>query len=172
MIKGLTYIENVIDDLTYDSIVTWLEDNKDRFETISSGMRKVMQFGYEYDYVSRKTKKIEDLPEVLNKLIRCVPNLDHRKFNQCIINRYEKGERITKHIDAKCFGDTIVCFTIGDESFMRFSLGLDKVDIKPKNRSVYIMKDDARYRWMHEMLPNSKINLRKGVRYSFTFRSV
>tara|TARA_R110000824_G_C14936143_1_gene649272 strand:+ start:206 stop:394 length:189 start_codon:yes stop_codon:yes gene_type:complete len=49
-------------------------------------------------------------------------------FNQCIVNNYFKGQRITKHIDVIAHGDIVACFTIGNKGTMRFTKGEEEYD--------------------------------------------
>ena len=98
-------------------------------------------------------------------------------FEQCIVNNYESGQGINKHIDLDAFGPVIGCFSLGSGCTMRFSLDEERVDIYIEPNSLYVMSGDARSKWTHEM-PATKTDLIDGKRVSrnrrvsLTFRSI
>ena len=89
-------------------------------------------------------------------------------FNQCIVNDYLPGQRISPHTDAPVFGGVIVSFSLGCAADMRFS----RADHTPyvlrvAPGSLYVMAGEARRLWRHEMLAQTV-----GRRISVTFRRV
>lgn len=59
--------------------------------------RQTMQFGYRYDYQSRKVEKTDrEIPYWLADVVG-------NKFDQLIVNKYEKGQGISKHTDHKTY---------------------------------------------------------------------
>jgi alkylated DNA repair dioxygenase AlkB len=177
-IPGLYYFDNVVE---HHNIIRLLDEDLDtpwKPITSSQNSRKVKHYGFAYNY--RKTtakEKLADIPDYLqvykDTLEKTVlENLGVVvDFNQCIINNYEPGQSISKHIDSPAFGPIIGCYSIGDTTIggkMRFTCdGMDKVDIHVKPGSLYLMSGDARYKWSHEMLKN-----KNGRRISITFRSI
>ncbi|RZF36785.1 hypothetical protein LSTR_LSTR015611, partial [Laodelphax striatellus] len=75
-----------------------------------------------------------------------------------ILDLSEKGH-IKPHIDSVRFcGNTIAGLSLLSDSVMRLALEKNKdvfADVFLKRRSLYIMKDCARYDFTHEILPNS-----------------
>jgi hypothetical protein len=99
------------------------------------------------------------------------------KFNQVIINKYEPGQGISKHTDAKDYGPIIGCYTIESGATMKFNKDKDSVSIYTKPNSLYIMSGDSRYKWTHEMTSTKSDNVDgkrvpRTRRISITFRHV
>ena len=98
-------------------------------------------------------------------------------FNQCLINNYEPGQGISKHIDLITFGGVIGCFTFGSGSVMTFRRNNEVFNIYVRPNSLYIMSGESRYIWTHEM-PSRKSDVVEGKkllrnrRVSVTFRHV
>ena len=145
----------------------------------NSSNRVAKHFGYEYNYVS-KNIRIPTTPFTPNLLAladlaekHCAEKGLICKFNQCIINKYEIGEGITKHIDNPQYGPVIACFTFGSGAAMHF----DEHEIYVEPGSLYIMSGPARTDYTHEMrkrktdIVNGK-RVARGIRYSVTFRNV
>ena len=95
--------------------------------------RRVMHFGYKYDYTSRRldeTARIGPLPEWLAHLAHMVREaaseeakqlLDRqRPFEQAIVNEYLPGQGIAPHIDRDCFGPVIATVSLGSAVNMDF----------------------------------------------------
>ena len=95
-------------------------------------------------------------------------------MEQLIVNEYEPGQGIGRHVDSHDFGNTIVSLSLGSQCHMIFrDRAGDRgvLEIPLKARSLLIMKDEARLKWTHE-IPSRKSD--KGVprrtRVSLTFR--
>lgn len=169
-IPGLYYIENVVDDIT-----NLIDDDSTPWKPLTASMnsRKVKHYGYIYNYKSVSTVKTIDIPNYLHTYVDILKHhmndlgLDNLDMNQCIINNYEKGQCISRHIDSVGFGSVIGCFTLGSSGIMRFSKDCVTYDIEVNPNSLYIMSGEARYQWSHEMLRN-----KHGRRISVTFRSI
>lgn len=89
---------------------------------------------------------------------------------EALITEYTAGAGIGWHRDAFAFG-MIVGISLASSCTMR----LRKYDHEPRQkslaltldpRSLYIMKDDARYSWQHHIPPT------EALRYSITFRTL
>ena len=93
------------------------------------------------------------------------------EFNpdQAIINKYESGQGIGRHADhKKLFGGIIACITIGNGADLIFRHTDQVKTIHTDPGSCYVMSEDARWKWTHEM-PKRKLT---SPRYSITFRTV
>lgn len=100
----LFYVENIFDQ---DQILEII--NKLEFVPITSNSRKVVQFGYKYQYFSDNLEVTTPIPEELNFNKR-ISNILGKEvnFDQLIINKYEPGQGISPHIDnPKIFGPDI-----------------------------------------------------------------
>jgi alkylated DNA repair dioxygenase AlkB len=190
-LPGFFYFKNVIEPDLADDIISFLNEQEWKGVSASETGRKVQQYGFEYDYSTRKGsdyKKIADIPELLLLLqqigLHTVESLvDEETFekcqlNQCIVNKYEPKQGISAHIDKVTFGPAIVCFTLGSGTTMTFTK-TDKdgtkhtIDKYVEPNSVYLMTGESRYLWKHEI--KSRVadgKIRRKTRISVTFRTV
>jgi alkylated DNA repair dioxygenase AlkB len=173
-----------------DDIIDYLNNQVWGGVSTSETGRKVQQYGFEYDYSTRKGsdyKKIEEIPELLSLLqtmgLHTVESLvdkeifEKTKLNQCIVNKYEPKQGISAHIDKTTFGPVIVCFTLNSGTTMTFSRMVG--DIKEviekyvEPNSVYLMTGESRYLWKHEIKSRLTDNrIKRKTRISVTFRTV
>jgi alkylated DNA repair dioxygenase AlkB len=154
MIPGLQYIENVISSEYADQLLHYL-DHEAKWVPISNypNSRVVQHYGYKYNYLNyHHTEKADPIPEIFAPLVDLIKQKHGDiSFNQVIVNNYQPGQGISKHIDLKSFGPVIGCFTIGSGATMRFRKRDQVEDLFVKPNSVYLMTGEARYQWTHEM---------------------
>lgn len=189
---GLYYFDVTLDENYKKKLYDWFESEefskklfsvKNASGKTSDKSRKVAQFGYSYDYQKKKSEKIEDIPEIVRELRTYIkktwkdcPSDIEMKMNQCIINVYEAGQGISAHIDdTKLFGDTIVCFTFGETGrtmeFLNKGKIIEKIYTKPN--SMYVMTNDFRYKYPHQMSKRKTDSEgKRGKIISITFRQV
>ena len=181
-INGLTYIPNFISKSEHDFLLKeidkqpWLGDLK----------RRVQHYGYKYDYKFHKinySMRIADLPIWLKDFAE---RLNQRGFfkdtpDQVIINEYMPGQGITNHIDCPpCFSDTIASLSLGSQCVMNFTNKNDDKEVVPyllDISSIVILKEDARYSWLHGIKLAKSDNyfghkIKRERRVSLTFRKV
>lgn len=99
--------------------------------------------------------------------------------DQVIVNEYAPGEGLRPHKDRNYFENQICGVNLGSGCIMRFIKisGGDVVDVEMPRRSVYVMQDDARYKWNHAV-PSRKKDVVDGNvkhrerRLSITYRTV
>lgn len=169
MVQGLYMIPDYLDKNTCHKIVEQISELKWKPVTNYKNSREVIQFGYTYSYDRSGVTKTDDIPKELLDLTNSMNQKlgTNIIFDQLIINKYEKGQGINPHIDhTKYFGDTILCITLMNPVTAIFTRdGVEvKVDLEPG--SAYIMAEDARYKWTHQMRQTT------GTRISLTFRTV
>lgn len=99
--------------------------------------------------------------------------------DQVIINEYAPGEGLRPHKDRNYFENQICGVNLGSSCIMRFIeiSGKGVIDVGMPRRSVYVMQDDARYKWNHSMPPRKKDAVNgniqhRGRRLSITYRKV
>jgi alkylated DNA repair dioxygenase AlkB len=183
-VPGLFYIDNAISK-NYSKQL-YKDINSKEWASVSKSLnsRKVQHYGYKYDYKRRAVaEKGPPIPSFLHQLIQDLKdyikklNLKDLEFNQVIINKYEPGQGISKHTDAKDYGPIIGCYTIESGSTMKFHKDDNSVGLYVNPNSLYIMSGESRYKWTHEM-PSTKSDLVDGkrlprsCRISITFRNV
>ena len=141
----------------------------------SANARKVLHFGYRYDYRRRQVGPdmyLGPLPPVFARMAtRLVDEGIMSEIpDQVIVNRYLPGQGISAHIDCPpCFGPQIVTVSLGATWPMRFTRGGRRFDVLLPRCSAALLSGEARSHWRHEIVPNS---LASSARYSFTFRNV
>lgn len=152
----------------------------------ASGNRVVKQYGYKYNYVTKNIKtpatpftpELAALADIAKK--ECATRgliCDGYEFNQCIINKYEPGEGISKHIDLVGYGNVIACFSFGSGAVMDFEKNGDCIQLYVEHGSLYIMSGQSRLDYTHEMKRRKTDSvdgkrIKRNVRYSVTFRNV
>lgn len=182
-IPGLTLIQNFINPQEHEQLVSQIES----MAWGSIGSRKVQQYGFKYNYRSRgvnKSDKICEIPEfcdfVVERMIE--KELIQRAPDQCIINKYDSGQGIGRHIDSTVFGDIIISLSLCAPILFEFGKyenckAQEKHEFWIKPMTLLIMKDDARYKWQH-CIPKRKFDvvngqkILRGMRISLTFRFV
>jgi alkylated DNA repair dioxygenase AlkB len=136
------------------------------------GKRKVVSFGFHYDYSERRLKGAEPIPAWLQRQatkIERFRGLDRGAIGHVLCTEYETGVGIGWHRDKPHF-DQVFGLSLGSacrfrfrrksgEQWIRFTL-----DAKP--RSLYLLTSDARHLWEHS-IPDVE-----QPRYSITFRTM
>jgi alkylated DNA repair dioxygenase AlkB len=183
-IKGLYYVPNTIED--GQAFIDELDQYPWSSISNSAQSRRVQHYGYQYDYRSRRVgEPINLIPDALLPLQEGLTEIcleqglidETYVFNQCIVNEYESGQGISKHIDHKTYGNVIGCFTLGSGASMVFRKGSNAESLYVEKDSLYIMTGDARNEWTHEM-PARKTDVvdgiikKRGRRISVTFREI
>jgi len=154
--------------------------------------RRVLHFGFKYDYSNRRldeTARIGPLPEWLTCLafkVREVASadvkqlLDQRQpFDQAIINEYEPGQGIAPHIHRACVGPVVATVSLGsgiNMAFVRRATSENHVE-RLESRSLLLLHGDARIAWRHGIAKRRKDEwqgqtLERKRRVSVTFRTI
>lgn len=135
--------------------------------------RRVQQYGHSYVYKS-ESRDILSVPDWAYSLFETcrkvlpIPETSLEKL-QVIVNEYEPGEGISKHIDnPRQFGEWVLTVSLGSPATMVFSKEKEEIPILLERRSAYLLTGDSRYSWKHS-IPARKGD-RTGTRISVTFR--
>lgn len=98
-------------------------------------------------------------------------NVDDDAFAHALVTEYRPGTPIGWHRDKPDYG-TVVGISLGGACRMRFRPYDNRHDrnaviaLELAPRSLYVMRDDIRWRWQHQIPPV------KALRYSVTFRTL
>jgi alkylated DNA repair dioxygenase AlkB len=135
------------------------------------GKRRIVSFGWRYDYAGRALRASEPMPAFLGPLRQraaAVAGLDVERLQQALITEYDTGVTIGWHRDKPMFEDVVALSFLStcrlrlrrkqDARWQRWS-----TEIVP--RSIYRLSGPARLEWEHSIPPV------EGLRYSVTFRS-
>jgi alkylated DNA repair dioxygenase AlkB len=138
-----------------------------------TGRRRVVSFGWHYDFSARHLRKAEDIPDFLLDLrtvAAAFADVRPEEFQHALITEYGSGTAIGWHRDKEVFGEVVgisllsLCVlrmrrAAGENKWERA-----KVLLEP--RSAYLLSDPARTEWEHSIPPVD------ALRYSITFRSL
>jgi alkylated DNA repair dioxygenase AlkB len=137
--------------------------------------RRILSFGYGYDFSSNVLLPAPPPPPFLEALRARVAEwagVPERDFRQCTVAEYAPGTQLGWHRDVPHFG-IVVGVSLGGPARMRLrryphvKRGAERslaITIEP--RSVYVLRDDARWRWQHAISPL------KAPRWSVTLRTL
>jgi alkylated DNA repair dioxygenase AlkB len=136
------------------------------------GRRRVVSFGWRYDYAGRQIRPSAELPEFLLPLrerAAKVAGLAAESLRQVLVTEYAPGAPIGWHRDKPQFQD-VVAISFLAPCLLRFRRRLRdswerrSLDVMP--RSAYVLRGAARTDWEHSIPPLS------ALRYSVTFRNL
>jgi alkylated DNA repair dioxygenase AlkB len=133
--------------------------------------RRIVEYGWEYDFGSRQASATQPIPEFLfpfRDRAAAFAALAPDKIVEAVVTEYPPGAPIGWHRDVPQF-ETILGISLGSACRMRlkpYKAGGKIVSITLEPRSIYIMRDSARWNWQHS------IPAGKELRYSVTFRTL
>ena len=185
---GLEYHPDFLDASQEYELLARIDDA----EWLTDLSRRVMHFGYKYDYTSRRldeTARIGPLPEWLAQLSNRVHTAASEEakqllnpdqpFEQAIINEYSPGQGIAPHVDRDCFGPLVATVSLGSAvnmDFCRDSTGDEYVQ-RLVPRSLVLLHGDARFKWRHGIAKRHSdtwngLRTKRQRRVSITFRTI
>jgi alkylated DNA repair dioxygenase AlkB len=134
--------------------------------------RRVVSFGYRYDYDRRAVVEAAPFPSFLDSLRRKVAAIFDRPagaFRQVLINEYRPGAGIGWHRDKAQF-DEVVGVSLLAPCVLRFRRKAgetwDRVSLAVEPRSAYRLSGPARTIWEHSIPALDRL------RYSITLRTL
>ena len=145
-----------------------------------TGKRRVVSFGWQYDYSGGKIRKAAEIPEFLlplRALAASFAHLEPHDLQQALVTEYQPGTGIGWHRDKAVFGRVVgisllsACVLrfrrkMSDESMRGRSKPWERVNVSTEPRSAYLLSGPARWEWEHSIL---RVD---GLRYAITFREV
>lgn len=184
-VPGLTYFREVVDSKTESEVYSFLGEQKWSPGPSGPDGRRVQQYGYSYDYM---TKTIKPAPPVPTELATLIAGLQEKKVlndkvNQIIVNEYTPGQGITPHTDnKKWFGEQIASLTLNSGCNMTMKRGSIIRTIYLEPRSLLLLAGKSRWEYTHSIAPTksdriknpdgTSQTLKRGTRVSITFRQV
>jgi alkylated DNA repair dioxygenase AlkB len=136
------------------------------------GKRRVVSFGWKYDFSSQRLQKADDLPDYLiglRKLAGEFSGLDPNALQQVLVTEYASGAGIGWHRDKAVF-DQVVGVSLLAPCTVRFRRKVggawDRANLRAEPRSAYHLSGPARSEWEHSIASVDPL------RYSITFRSM
>jgi alkylated DNA repair dioxygenase AlkB len=137
-----------------------------------TGKRRVVSFGWRYDFSERMLHKVDDIPPFLLSLREVAASfagLDPGELQHVLVTEYGAGAAIGWHRDKAVFGDVIGISLRSPCTFrMRLRTGAtwQRASIIAEPRSAYLLRGPSRTEWEHS------IPAVDALRYSITFRNL
>jgi alkylated DNA repair dioxygenase AlkB len=136
------------------------------------GKRKVVSFGWRYDFSRQEISRAEEIPSFLLPLRETAARFARLRpsdLQQVLVLQYPAGSGIGWHKDKAVFG-TVVGFSLLAPCLFRLrrkrGTGWERASLPIEPRSAYLLQGPARSEWEHS------IPAVQGLRYSVTFRSL
>jgi alkylated DNA repair dioxygenase AlkB len=134
------------------------------------GKRRVVSFGWRYDFNEGGLKRAGDLPPFvlpLREKAAAFAGLGAGEFQQALIIEYGPGAAIGWHRDRSVFGEVIGISLLSPGTFRmrrKEGGGWQRASMTVEPRSVYLLSGPARTEWEHSIPAVS------ALRYSITLR--
>ena len=136
------------------------------------GKRRVVSFGWRYDFAARVLHRVDDMPDWLlglRSVAADVARLAPNDLQHALVTEYGPGAAIGWHRDKAVFGDVIGISLLSPCVFrLRRALGdgWERASLTLTPRSAYLLRGPARTEWEHSIPPVEEL------RYSITFRNL
>jgi len=137
-----------------------------------TGKRRVLSFGWQYDFNERRLRKTEDIPEFLLPLREAAAafaEIAPGELQHVLVTEYQVGAGIGWHTDKAVFGDVIGISLLSSCVFrFRRKAGArwDRASVTAEPRSAYLLRGPSRSEWEHS-IPGVE-----ALRYSITYRNL
>jgi alkylated DNA repair dioxygenase AlkB len=135
------------------------------------GNRRIVSFGYRYDYAGRTLRASEPMPGFLaplRKIASQFSGIPSEKLEQALVTEYAPGAGIGWHRDKPMFED-VVALSFLAPCVLRLrrqdGTGRQRQSAEIAPRSGYLLHGPVRSEWEHSIVPMDVL------RYSVTFRS-
>lgn len=136
------------------------------------GKRRVVSFGWHYDFSARLLRKANDIPEFLlavREKAAAFADVAADRLQHVLVSEYSEGAGIGWHRDKAVFGDVIGISLVSACVFRlrrKAASKWDRVSITAEPRSAYLLRGESRTVWEHS-IPGVDT-----LRYSITFRNL
>jgi alkylated DNA repair dioxygenase AlkB len=137
-----------------------------------TGKRRVVYFGWRYDFAAEQLNRADDMPDFLQALrvpAAAFAGLTPDQLQHVLVTEYAAGAGIGWHRDKKVFNEIVGISLLAPCVFrLRRRVGdkWERVNVTAEPRSAYLMSGPARTEWEHSIPPVDSL------RYSITFRNL
>jgi alkylated DNA repair dioxygenase AlkB len=138
-----------------------------------TGKRRVVSFGWHYDFSGRQLRKAEDIPDFLLTLRPAAAEfagIEPEELRHVLVTEYGPGAGIGWHRDKSVFGETVGVSLLSPCVLrLRRKAGerkWERVNVNAEARSAYLLSGPSRSEWEHS------IPAVDALRYSITFRNL
>ena len=136
------------------------------------GKRRVVSYGWQYDYSGRGLSRTEEIPPFLHDVrarAASIAGVDPPAFEHVLLTEYPPSAEIGWHRDRPEFGD-VVGLSLLSPCVLRFrrkqGARWERASLNVEPRSGYLLRGPARTEWQHS------IPAVPALRYSVTFRTL
>jgi alkylated DNA repair dioxygenase AlkB len=173
--EGMRYRDGVLSETQERSLAHYIGQLPLRpFEFAGGfkGNRRVLSFGWRYDYTLQKLTEAAPVPAELYEIRETVAAWTGHPpgdLKQVLVTAYPPGAGIGWHRDKAMFGDVIGISLLAPCVFrLRRKAGerWERRSFEAQPRSAYLMSGPSRSVWEHSIPPLDKL------RYSITFRTL
>jgi alkylated DNA repair dioxygenase AlkB len=138
-----------------------------------TGKRRVVSFGWHYDFSARQLQKADDIPDYLLALRRVAASfgeMEPEALQHMLVTEYGPGAGIGWHRDKAVFGEVVGISLLSPCVFRMRRLvskgKWERVNLVAEPRSAYLLSGPARYEREHS------IPQMDALRYSITYRNL
>jgi alkylated DNA repair dioxygenase AlkB len=135
------------------------------------GKRRVISYGWQYDFNERMLRRTEDIPSwllPLRQLAAGLAGMAPADLRQVLVTEYDLGAAMGWHRDKAVFGEVIGVSVLSSCRFrLRRKVGMtwERTSLIAEPRSAYLLSGPSRTEWEHS------IPAVESLRYSITFRN-
>ena len=140
------------------------------------GKRRVVSFGWRYDFNLMKVEATEDMPDFLlplRDLAAAFAGLEPAALQQVLLTEYGPGAGIRWHKDRSVFGEVVgisllapCVFRLRRKTALKPRPAWQRLSLTLAPRSAYLLSGPARSDWEHSIAEV------ESLRYSVTFRNL
>ena len=173
--EGFRYLPELIVPAEEDALLARVRELPFRdFEFHGyTGKRRVVSFGWHYDFSARHLRKADDIPEYLlglRTVAAAFAGMEPEGFQHVLVTEYGSGAGIGWHRDKSVFGQVVGVSLLSPCVLrLRRAVGVrrwERVKVAAERRSAYLLSGPARTVWEHSIPPVG------APRYSITFRNL
>jgi alkylated DNA repair dioxygenase AlkB len=135
------------------------------------GKRRVVSYGWRYDFSARAIERVEDVPDFLAEVrdvAASFAGVPAATLQQVLVTEYAEGASIGWHRDKAVFGDVIGISLLSPCTFRlrrQANASWERYSVTAEPRSAYLLRGPARTEWEHS------IPAVDAMRYSITLRN-
>jgi alkylated DNA repair dioxygenase AlkB len=135
------------------------------------GKRRVVTFGWRYDFSDAKLRKAEQIPQFLlaaREKVARFAGLDAVSLEHVLVTEYAPGAAIGWHRDKAMFAEVIGVSLLSPCTFRlrkKAGAGWQRTSLRLQPRSAYLLQGPVRTEWEHSIPGVERL------RYSLTFRN-
>ena len=172
--EGFHYQREVIDAETEAAMLAHVRELPFReFEFQGyTAKRRVISFGWQYDFDAQRLRKADDMPDFLRALREHAAQFAGMRptaLQHVLVMEYGPGAAIGWHRDKEVFGEIVGISLLSSCTFRlrrAAEQGWQRVSLVAEPRSAYLLSGEAREEWEHS-IPGVE-----ELRYSVTFRNL